>query len=115
MRTVYPLVRYRAPGKAVDWLVQAFGFEVHELVTTADGGVGHGELIVGTGMIMTGTGEPGGPGIYVVVDDPDAHHARAVAAGAEITREPADQDYGSRDYACRDPEGNDWYFGTYRP
>lgn len=115
MRTVYPLVFYRDAGKAVDWLVEAFGFEVHELVTDPDGGVRHGELIVGTGMIMTGMGEPGGPGIYVVVDDPDAHHARAVAAGAEITSGPADKDYGSRDYACKDPEGNDWYFGTYRP
>ncbi|MER6831414.1 VOC family protein [Streptosporangium sp. NPDC000563] len=115
MRTVYPLVRYRDAGKAVEWLVQAFGFEVHELHTTADGGVGHGELIAGTGMIMTSPGEPGGPGVYVAVDDPDAHHARAVAAGAEVTMEPADKDYGSRDYACKDLEGNIWYFGTYRP
>ncbi|MET8052596.1 VOC family protein [Streptosporangium sp. NPDC005286] len=115
MRTVYPLVRYHDPAKAVDWLVQAFGFEVHELVTADDGGVGHGELIVGTGMIMTGRGEPGGPGIYIAVDDPDAHHDRAVAAGAEVASGLADKDYGSRDYACKDPEGNLWYFGTYRP
>jgi uncharacterized glyoxalase superfamily protein PhnB len=26
-----------------------------------------------------------------------------------------DQEYGSRDYAARDPEGNVWCFGTYRP
>jgi len=26
-----------------------------------------------------------------------------------------DTDYGSRDYAARDPEGNVWSFGTYRP
>ena len=26
-----------------------------------------------------------------------------------------DQSYGSREYACEDPEGNIWYFGTYRP
>jgi len=24
-----------------------------------------------------------------------------------------DTDYGSRDYAARDPEGNLWSFGTY--
>lgn len=115
MRTVYPVVRYRDPGKAVDWLVQAFGFEVHELNTAPDGSLGHGELIVGTGMVMTGKGEPGGPGIYIAVDDPDAHHDRAAAAGAEVTSEPADLHYGSREYACKDPEGNSWYFGTYRP
>jgi uncharacterized glyoxalase superfamily protein PhnB len=51
----------------------------------------------------------------VIVDDPDAHHARAVAAGAEIVLELHDQDYGSRDYSARDPEGYVWHFGTYRP
>jgi hypothetical protein len=43
----------------------------------------------------------------------DAHHARAVAHGAEIVLELEDQSYGSRDYAARDPEGNLWSFGTY--
>jgi uncharacterized glyoxalase superfamily protein PhnB len=53
--------------------------------------------------------------MYVAVDDPDAHHDRAKAAGAEITRELVDQPYGSREYGARDLEGNPWYFGTYRP
>ena len=26
-----------------------------------------------------------------------------------------DQNYGGRDYSCRDPEGNIWSFGTYAP
>jgi uncharacterized glyoxalase superfamily protein PhnB len=50
----------------------------------------------------------------VVADDIDALHARAVKAGAEITQDPHDTDYGSRDFAARDPEGNRWSFGTYR-
>jgi uncharacterized glyoxalase superfamily protein PhnB len=41
-------------------------------------------------------------------------HARAVAAGAEITDPLHGTDYGSRDFAARDPEGNRWSFGTYR-
>lgn len=53
--------------------------------------------------------------IYAVVADPDAHHAAAVAAGAKIVRELEDMDYGSREYSARDPEGNLWSFGTYRP
>jgi uncharacterized glyoxalase superfamily protein PhnB len=51
----------------------------------------------------------------VVVEDPDAHHARAKAAGADVIRELEDQDYGSRDYSARDFEGNTWSFGTYNP
>jgi len=29
--------------------------------------------------------------------------------------ELTDTDYGSRDFAVRDPEGNIWSFGTYAP
>jgi len=54
-------------------------------------------------------------GIYVVVTDVDAHCARARAAGATIVREPVDQEYGGRDYACRDLEDHLWSFGTYAP
>ena len=53
--------------------------------------------------------------IYLVVDDPDAHYERAVAAGAEIVQPLTDEDYGSRGYTARDPEGNVWSFGTYQP
>ena len=49
------------------------------------------------------------------VADPDAHHARAKAAGAVITQPLKDEDYGSRGYSARDPEGNEWCFGTYEP
>jgi len=41
--------------------------------------------------------------------------ARAVAAGAEIVIEIKDEDYGGRDYSCRDPEGHVWNFGSYDP
>jgi uncharacterized glyoxalase superfamily protein PhnB len=57
---------------------------------------------------------PGTFGAYVVVDEPDALYERVVAAGADIIRKPEDTDYGSREFALRDPEGNRWSFGTYR-
>jgi uncharacterized glyoxalase superfamily protein PhnB len=52
--------------------------------------------------------------VYVAVDEVDSLHDRAKSAGAEIVMAPQDQDYGSRDFAARDPEGNIWSFGTYR-
>jgi uncharacterized glyoxalase superfamily protein PhnB len=58
---------------------------------------------------------PGPVAVYVVADDPDALHERAVVAGAEIVMGPVDQPYGSREFAARDPHGNVWSFGTYRP
>jgi uncharacterized glyoxalase superfamily protein PhnB len=53
--------------------------------------------------------------LSVFVPDPDAHHERAVAAGAVILRPLRDEDYGARGYMARDPEGHEWYFGNYRP
>jgi uncharacterized glyoxalase superfamily protein PhnB len=57
---------------------------------------------------------PGTFGAYVVTDDPDGLFSRAAAAGATVLRELHDTDYGSRDFAVIDPEGNHWSFGTYR-
>jgi uncharacterized glyoxalase superfamily protein PhnB len=60
-----------------------------------------------------GVTRPGNFSAYVVTGDPDALHARAVAHGAKVTVELHDTDYGSRDFAIEDPEGNRWVFGTY--
>jgi uncharacterized glyoxalase superfamily protein PhnB len=54
-------------------------------------------------------------GLYVYVEDLDAHCRRAKATGAEIVRDLEDTPYGSREYSARDPEGHLWSFGTYRP
>jgi uncharacterized glyoxalase superfamily protein PhnB len=91
-------------------------------VTEADGRIVHAELNVGAGLVMLSSSDgsdelfPAGPStFYVAVQDPDAHHDRAKGAGAEVVMELTDQPYGSREYAARDPEGNVWCFGTYRP
>ena len=60
------------------------------------------------------TREPGTAGFYVVTDHVDEVHGRVLAAGATVIREPRSTDYGSYEFACTDPEGNHWSFGTYR-
>lgn len=75
---------------------------------------GHGE----TRRFMTLPADTGGRAtqtVYVVVDDADAHHARAAAAGAEVILPLKDEDYGGRGYSARDREGHVWTFGTYDP
>lgn len=122
MTTFYPAVTYDDAPAAIDFLCEAFGFErqaVHE--GEGDREIAHAELRFGDGLVMLGTtrddeyAPTGVTVVYVAVDDLDSHHERARAAGAEILRAPFDTDYGSRDYAARDPEGNVWAFGTYRP
>lgn len=123
MTTFYPSFRYRDARAAIAWLQDAFGFEPGMVIDGEGGEVVHAQLTFGDGMIMLGSdrddrwGSRVGRGwVYVALDgDVDAHCERARAAGAEIAMEPTDQEYGSRDYAARDPEGNLWNFGTYRP
>jgi len=118
MSTISPIIPYRDVRAAVDFLCAAFGFERHELHEGEDGELVHVELKLGDDVIMPAPlriGEPGHAQNYVVVDDADAHHDRAKAAGAQITSGLRDTDYGSRDYAADDLDGNSWHFGTYRP
>ncbi|HVC03202.1 MAG TPA: VOC family protein [Candidatus Acidoferrales bacterium] len=56
---------------------------------------------------------PGVGAVYVAVSDPDRLYARATSNGATITREMRDEEYGSRGFQARDPEGVLWSFGTY--
>jgi uncharacterized glyoxalase superfamily protein PhnB len=125
--SVYPTLRYRDPKAAIAFLIEAFGFVEKSVMLTDDGRVSHAELAWPDpggpgGLIMIGTRDAEWSAFdtdrvvtYLVLDDPDAHHKRATAAGAEIVMELTDQPYGSRDYAAKDPEGNVWCFGTYRP
>ena len=120
-QSLFPIVVYRDAAAAIDFLERAFGFERTAVHTDDDGTVVHAEVAFRGSQIMLGTVREGGVGapgqgvVYVVVEDADAHHARAVEAGAEVVMPLTDQDYGSRDYAARDPEGNLWSFGTYAP
>jgi uncharacterized glyoxalase superfamily protein PhnB len=118
-----PVLVYDDGDKAIRFLCEAFGFTENAVHRTPDGTIAHAELAYGGAVIGLSERVAGassvfdlGPcAVYVVVDDPDAHHDRAVAAGAEVVYPLTDQDYGSRDYAVRDPEGFVWCFGTYVP
>ncbi len=129
--TIIPTLRYHNAAAAVEWLCKAFGFEQHLVVPNADGTMAHAELTFGNGMIMLGSvrkdtfgqlqqpprqrGDVVTQSPYIVVDEVDQHYKTAIAAGAEIVIDIQDQDYGGRDYSCRDPEGYLWNFGTYDP
>jgi len=45
-------------------------------------------------------------GVHFHSDDLDASFEKVDAADAEIVQEPADQPWGTRDFAVRDPSGN---------
>ncbi|MEV6649526.1 VOC family protein [Streptomyces sp. NPDC051219] len=124
--SICPTLVYADAKTAIRLLTEGFGFTEVAVYEGEDGSVLHAELAYGNGMVMLGSEGKGGvfdkamadagsAGVYVVVEDVDAHHKRAVEHGVEILMEPTDQDYGSRDYMARDAEGNVWSFGTYAP
>jgi uncharacterized glyoxalase superfamily protein PhnB len=112
---IFPAIRFADPDAAAEWLSRAFGFKTRAIHRDEHDVIRHAEMSLGAGTIMFGQGDPGSHGIYVAVEDADAHYKRAMEAGAEITREIEDTPYGSREYSARDPEGHSWSFGTYRP
>ena len=122
--TVFPWRTYDDADGAITFLESAFGAARHAYHAGEDGTVEHAELRFGNGIVMLGSSKPSlpatrgagepGMGIYIAVEDADAHFARARAAGADIVSELRDLGY-SREYSARDPEGNAWHFGTYQP
>jgi uncharacterized glyoxalase superfamily protein PhnB len=120
--TVYPVLRYEDADGAIAYLTDTFGFVPGEITRDDEGRIVHATLTWATGVVMLSEsrsdGSPFDLGpvcLYLVVDEPDAHFARAQAAGAEMVMALTDQPYGSREHAARDPEGNVWCFGTYQP
>jgi uncharacterized glyoxalase superfamily protein PhnB len=120
---ISPVLIYDDAEGAIRFLTEAFGFTNEAVHRAPDGTIAHAELGYEGGVVglaervgeLPSVFDTGPCTIYVVVDDPDAHHARAVAAGAEVVYPLTNQDYGSRDYAVRDAEGFVWCFGTYAP
>jgi uncharacterized glyoxalase superfamily protein PhnB len=124
--SVWPILTYRDGRAAIAFLTKAFGFEERAVYAREDDPsvIEHAELRwpLGGGIMLGTAGkddspfgrrEPGNDSVYVVCDDPDALFERATETAAEVVRGLRDEDYGSRGFTVRDPEGNLWSFGTY--
>ncbi len=125
-------ITYKNASQAIDWLCNAFGFEVRLKIEGEGGAIEHSELTFGEAVVMVGDesrekamkrpmvspqsiGGAGTQSVMLYVDDVEAHAARARAAGATITIEPKVSDYGEdywvdKSYGCLDLEGHHWYF-----
>jgi uncharacterized glyoxalase superfamily protein PhnB len=124
---------YQDPAAAIDWLCDAFGFELRLKVEGDAGEIVHSELTYGDGLVMVGganshkeawqammkspkdVGGANTQSLCLFVDDVDAHCAHARQRGARVMREPSTSDYGDdywtdRSYGALDPEGHLWWF-----
>jgi uncharacterized glyoxalase superfamily protein PhnB len=103
--SVMPELPYPDVLEAAEWLCRAFGFRERLRI-----GNHRVQLVYGDGALVVIEGEGGGSAVLVRVDDADAHHAQAVAAGAEILDPPSDYPYGERQYGALDLGGHRWRF-----
>ena len=115
---IVPYIFYSDAPAALSFLSNAFGFEEHFRFPMPDGRIGHAEIGYDDNVVMLASafGEIGLASprdlpalhgqIMCYVDDVDAHHVRARAAG-----EPKN-DHGQLSYRAIDPEGHRWIFAT---
>jgi uncharacterized glyoxalase superfamily protein PhnB len=121
MAEIIPYLFYDDVPAALDWLARAFGFTEELRHATPSGGM-HAQMTFAGQRIMMGQGAKdwrmssprsrdgqASMGVFVYLQDVDAHYERAKAAGAEIVEAPNDHGYG-RTYTARDLEGHPWFF-----
>ena len=118
MQTVIPYLIVEDAGAELDFAAQVFDGEIIERMEGPGGAVMHGEVRIGDSVVMLGAAQPPErPALpamcYVYVPDCDATYAKALAAGATSTRDPADQFYGDRNAGVRSPSGVEWWIGTH--
>jgi uncharacterized glyoxalase superfamily protein PhnB len=132
MPDVIPMLTYEDGAAALRWLSEAFGFTEVARYMSDDGRLAHGEMSVGSGLVMIASPSPKyqGPrrhqqncelaaawsdtpwiidGVLVYVPDVDQHCARAKAAGAKLLSEP-ESGPPARRYRVEDLEGHRWMF-----
>lgn len=131
---IVPFIGYEDAAAAIEWLGRAFGFvENRDARYEEDGAITHAELeLEGATIYLSTPRGYAGPrsireesalarraydnpwvidGHFVEVEDVDAHHERAAAAGATILHEPEEPGYGYRVYSTEDLDGHRWMFG----
>ena len=123
--SVQPYLMFERCLEAIDFYARAFGAKERLCMKGPDGRVGHAEIEIGDSCVMMADENPtlqaygpahfgGSPvSLMVYVDDCDAVYHQAIAAGAENVREPADQPYGDRMSAVKDPFGYRWFIATH--
>jgi MerR family transcriptional regulator, thiopeptide resistance regulator len=118
LERIIPVLTYQGIAAAHDFLVRAFGFNGAGVQRNAEGQAIHGEVRAGNTTIWLHrvmaehqldspqVSDVANSGLFVYVDDVDAHYEQARMAGARIDSQPVDQPYGQREYGARDLEGH---------
>lgn len=118
-RSANPLISFTDLDAGLKMMTEVFGFIEGAIFRDDAGVVQHCEMAWGNTIVMPSERKDtvwslGPVSLFLSTEDPDKLHGRAVQAGLEIVIPLTDQDYGSREFAAKDPSGNVWIFGTYQ-
>jgi len=120
---LYANLCVRDAAAAANFYSRAFGATERFRLVEPSGRIGHLELQVGPAVLMLADEFPeygfsapppeGATGmtLHLHVDNADEMARQAVAAGAQMLSEPADQFIGERSCRLRDPFGHTWLLG----
>jgi len=116
--TVTPYLTVQGVAKLLDFVQEAFDAKQIERMPGPNGTVAHALVQIGDSKVMMGEAmgqhSPMPATLYLYVTDCDATYKRAMQAGATSVMEPADQFYGDRNGAVKDPSGNMWSIATHK-
>lgn len=120
--SITPYLMVRDADKSIEFYRQAFGAELPSpAMKGPDGKTVHAEMKIGDSRVMIGAQMSGqnitptdAVHLYLYVPDADAVFKKAAAAGAKSSVEMADQFYGDRSGAVKDPDGHTWWIATHK-
>src|SRR5215211_6719657 len=102
----------------MDFLARAFGATIHTKIELPGHGIAHADMVVFGAHVMMGQAgghhKPIPAMLYLYVEDADAVHAQAIAAGGKAEMPVTDQFYGDRAGSVRDSNGNVWWIATHK-
>jgi PhnB protein len=100
----------------IDYVKEAFDAEEIARVVGDDGSIGHAEVGIGNSVVMMFDAKPDWPStpgfLRLYVEDADAVHRQAVAAGGTSVTNVTHLYFGDRVGRVRDPLGNLWWIQT---
>lgn len=115
--TVTPYLCVSDVGQLIEFLQRTFDAKEQYRTTLPNGAIMHAQVKIAESSVMMGQVPQDYKAmvgmLYVYVTDVDAVYGRAMEAGATSIAGPADQFYGDRVAAVKDPSGNQWWIATH--
>jgi PhnB protein len=121
---ITPYLCCKDAARAIEFYRRAFGAVEEMRMAEPNGRIGHAEIRIAGAAVMLSDEYPemnvlspqsigGSPvALHLYIADVDAVAKQAVAAGAKVLREVADQFYGDRTGTLEDPFGHRWFIAT---